>query len=278
MNKQCFTFKPLFSFVISIVSCVVFSKVSLAYTLSNAPQKKIVGFQDQRLSVRINPKNCSDNIHGLVNEAIQFMNTLPKRRFHLEFTKNSVWPSHSLRTFQFEGAILITCSKEFKEDSNGFNPNRVAGVAANNFPQQPLSKGFVILNFSPFIQDATNASFNNPKYSSLKKVIVIAHELGHVLGLGHSSIHQSLMNPFVWEKKNLTFHEDDIKGFHSIYPPLRLASHTTKSKYTPLSSIAFPSLSTEVEQSEFPWPLILLFLMCPPGIKIYYFLRKFSGR
>ena len=47
---------------------------------------------------------------------------------------------------------------------------------------------------------------------------VVAHELGHALGLAHSEISEALMAPFFpGFKPDLSLHPDDIEGIQELY-------------------------------------------------------------
>lgn len=61
-----------------------------------------------------------------------------------------------------------------------------------------------------------NGYFEN--LSQLQKEIVIAHEMGHVLGLGHTEYQPALMFYDITSKKNVNLSQDDIDGVTWLHP------------------------------------------------------------
>ena len=62
---------------------------------------------------------------------------------------------------------------------------------------------------------------------------VTAHEFGHALGLGHSSVPGATMQPSMptyCDRTQLTLEADDISGIESLYPPTGAAPPPTNTR------------------------------------------------
>lgn len=57
------------------------------------------------------------------------------------------------------------------------------------------------------ISDTTDAQLN----------VAVAHEMGHIFGLGHSSAESALMYSSLGRKENLSLSQDDIDGMTWLY-------------------------------------------------------------
>ena len=65
---------------------------------------------------------------------------------------------------------------------------------------------------------------DDPAGSGFDLFTVMLHELGHSLGLGHSAVSGSVMEPF-YSGRRRTLHADDIAGIQAIYgPPSAMAA------------------------------------------------------
>lgn len=86
-----------------------------------------------------------------------------------------------------------------------------------------------------FPQYGGDAHFDDQEYWTIDSYAgtnifqVAAHELGHSLGLGHSSVREALMAPFYQKyKPNFKIHEDDIMAIQALYgakSPTAIPSH-----------------------------------------------------
>lgn len=99
--------------------------------------------------------------------------------------------------------IVIACNNNFPQ------PNILAVTVPNNF------SGNKILGAVIFINNTTNSAFKS--LSRDDKIGVLAHEIGHAIGLGHSREKQALMYYRVTNQRN-SLGEDDIRGVSYLYP------------------------------------------------------------
>jgi hypothetical protein len=101
--------------------------------------------------------------------------------------------------------ILISCNTNLQN----FPSSNQKGLAIpNNFTDKNIKGSLILLNG------------NTNGFGILReedKISVIAHELGHALGLGHSPVKDSLMY-FSTVPKRRSLGEDDIDGITYLYP------------------------------------------------------------
>lgn len=103
--------------------------------------------------------------------------------------------------------ILIACNDE---DTNFSSSPSVLGVTVpNNVSGRTINGALILVN------DDTNNSFKN--LGRQERIAVIAHEIGHAVGLGHSNFDNNLMYfESVATREALGW--DDVDGITYLYP------------------------------------------------------------
>jgi hypothetical protein len=194
-----------------------------AFTLNNSIGAR---FKDDNVSVRvgINPTPCTNvdlnEVAELLNESVDaFWNTVPTSRLLLkpdgsENTGDDDYYTGYLCLIGGSCAgtpvpetsdIIVTC--------NNNNTNFPGGSSLLALTLPNVIKGKDIKGAVVLIND-TNDSFDN--LSRDKKIGVIAHEIGHAIGLGHSDESAALMYyRVVPVRENLG--RDDMKGVTYLY-------------------------------------------------------------
>ena len=204
-----------------LVFCILFLSIkSWAFTLacpSNATECE--GWNVETLSVELNASNCPSTITAEVEEAFELWNKVSTSSLKLEVgAANNDTPATIVARVQTTPEahnMVIACDPNFQTTLglSAAEANAIAGVANNNTVQgNAIDTGYVLLN----VQSGASANVSNLS-AELRKVI-IAHEVGHALGLGHSEENASLMFFSATSKENLNLHQDDIDGLSYLYP------------------------------------------------------------
>lgn len=101
--------------------------------------------------------------------------------------------------------IVIACNNLA---ANFGDPNVLAVTIPNNFSGRSITGAVILIN-------ETSTAFAN--LSRDDKIGVIAHEIGHAIGLGHSEVQASLMYYRTTDQRT-SLGEDDIRGVSYLYP------------------------------------------------------------
>jgi predicted Zn-dependent protease len=109
-------------------------------------------------------------------------------------------------TLAVSSDILISCNN----NTTNFSASSILGVTIPN-----NISGTTIIGSLVLINDRTSTQFGLKTRS--EKVAIIAHELGHTFGLGHSPVKDSLMY-YATVTQRSALGRDDIQGISYLYP------------------------------------------------------------
>ena len=188
-----------------------------AYTLANPLR---IGFNSGDVKVYIGSDNCVNAnlsptaLESLVKDAINdYWNTVATSSLKIESLGVSSISSNGdtgLSTAAAKTAvnsIIVGCNNDLPE----FSTPGVLGVGGNSCSGTNC-RGVVIMN------DAVGTYMATEDRATI--VNALAHEMGHALGLGHTSVQEALMyfNLTINGKVQKSLHQDDIDGITYLYP------------------------------------------------------------
>lgn len=205
---------------------VIFNS-AIAFTLNNNVN---LAFAQNEVKVNIASGFCTNigvsdaDLLSIVDEAVdQYWNTAPTSRLKLRAgsltsvstnfktalicssTTNGCDPNTALAV---SSDILISCNTNSSNFSN--STSVLAVTVPNNLDGSKIQGSLIILNdMSPNNKLATK--------SRTELVGIIAHELGHAIGLGHSPVNYALMYYAVVPNR-VDLSQDDIDGISYLYP------------------------------------------------------------
>lgn len=173
----------------------------------------IDGWQRSVLTVGVNYAGCTISNAALddaIDAAIEQWNSVPTSSIRLERGTSST----SVATFMADAATdapLILCDPNFSS-TLGVDPDFIPGSTVRMAANPALYYGGILLN----AEGGTGAEISNLSDFDLK--ILLTHELGHLLGLGHSSEPRALMYYSISGKTEIRLIQDDADGLSFLYP------------------------------------------------------------
>lgn len=215
------------------------------FTLGSSTNSSMEGWSNPEVSFAINTANCPSNVdlNGVVDDAIKIWNNVPNSKLKLSRGGTTTGTAQA-------NPPVIRCSTSFATDSGGMDPSFVAGVGTFSLSGNAISQGLIVLN----AQVGTGAYIGNMNSMSLK--VILAHEMGHVLGLGHSDQSSALMYYAPATKSDFTLNQDDMDGIAYLYPRNETGSDKMMGCGTVAGGSNFPPGAGRT-------PVVVLFMLLP---------------
>lgn len=204
-----------------MILSLLLSTQAFAFTFFG-PYSNLSGFNVDDLYIYLNPSSCPQNFTNTLIQSIDIWNEVPMSRLNIHYGGTSPALASDLRTGNFQNRVVVACSTQFETDSQDSNGNNAcignclnqvyarSGVFVDN--NQRLAKSYMVINMN------SSAQANLGQLSQVQQQIVVAHELGHTLGLGHTDVPEALMYAYIDNKSELKLHRADQQGLSFLYP------------------------------------------------------------
>ncbi|MDZ4676818.1 MAG: matrixin family metalloprotease [Oligoflexia bacterium] len=187
---------------------------ALAFTLCSSTSSGMAGWQTKLLKFKLNPTNCPANINDIVDTAMALWNSAPTSNLIIkrEGTSTEVPANLVDPNYVATDVAVIACDNTFSTNFGTNFENSVAGVGVCRIQGGAITRGYLILNTQ------AGGTANISTFSTTRQHITVAHEIGHVIGLGHSSDQSAMMFYDITSKTKLGLAQDDIDGLTYLYP------------------------------------------------------------
>lgn len=169
------------------------------------------GWSSNTIEFHINPADCPGNVRSMVEEAFAVWNAIPTVSLDLKIGSDSAVTIEQVLAGTIDATPSIHCVTNMA--AIGLNPSVIPGVAMGmRFDgNSHIVMAALVLN----VQEGASANINN--LDSQLTIDVITHEIGHVLGLGHSGDTNALMYYDASARKSATLAQDDVDGMTYLY-------------------------------------------------------------
>ena len=184
-----------------------------AYTLNSVAEAG-ARWKNYPINMKLNPTNS-----GLPDAEVQRVISSAMSKWNTGIAINVLEVSsidHSVTAatgMAMDGISSITFSNNFREDSNGFDPDVTVAIGGQYGDGDTMVDAFVIFNAQSVAWSTDKVTSSNKGISYGDDLETIAlHELGHVQGLGHTTVDGAVMNPVRTTKILRELSQDDIEG------------------------------------------------------------------
>ena len=176
-----------------------------AFTVNSSTNPNLKGWSGGEVTFYVNTANCPAGVDvvGIVEDALKVWNKVPTSSLKVKYGGSTTATTSS-------NPPIVYCEVNFNGVTGADNNSTPAAASINTGTGQ-ITTGFLVLNVS-----AGTANISNNTREEL--TIIMTHEIGHVLGLGHSQTTSGVMYYTYSLKTALNLAQDDIDGISYLYP------------------------------------------------------------
>ena len=189
--------------------------ITAGFTLNGGTH--IYGWSTETLTFLVNPTDCGiteEELTGAIDRALAIWNDVPTSRIKLVrggTVTTTATQAYAGSAGAGPASPVIICDTDLSNTIQT-DTSQIPAVASPDATDATIDYGFVLLNAE------SGKSANIAKLPDGILEIILAHEIGHVLGLGHTSDKNSLMYFNATYKRSLRLSQDDMDGLTYLYP------------------------------------------------------------
>lgn len=196
--------------IILWISTLLLTQATSAFTLGSTGTER--AWPGKTLTFYLDSSNCPASVANALTSAMEIWSNVPTSAMKLKYG-GSVSTTPSALINGTAGSVpVIVCDPNFSTNSPSANPNYVGGYGFFNGSGNTITYGGIVLN----VQSGAGANISS--YSETQLNILLAHEMGHVLGFGHSDFQPALMYYNISGKNSLNLAQDDMDAMTYLYP------------------------------------------------------------
>ena len=193
----------MIKFILALITLATLKTQAFTLITTNPNQK---GWASNEITFLVNPTNCPIDVVSLISDAAAVWNNVANSNVKVSYGGATAGTS-------FSNPTTVYCETNFNPIADD---DFVPGAASVQTSNGTIVQGIMYLNASA--GDGNIANFPREILT-----IIIAHEIGHILGLGHSADQNALMYYDASYRESLSLGQDDIDGVSYLYPSNELS-------------------------------------------------------
>lgn len=219
---------------LALAVCLFLTPSAQAFTLSYS--SALQGWQGNTLTFSVNSSQCGISqaaLYSAIDDAIALWNQVPNSRIRLaRGAEVTTTVAQALAGNAASGlpTPLILCDPNMQatfqagvspnlDPEPSFTSDNIPGVTLPLPTELTMDYAVLVLNS----ESGKAARISNLSSTVLR--VVMAHEIGHVLGLGHTKDKENLMYFDASERETLSLSQDDMDGIAYLYPRVELGGN-----------------------------------------------------